>query len=81
MFDVLLRGGRVIDGTGGPWYPADVAIRDGQIGAVGRLPGAAAAAAATEYDATGLAVAPGFIDIHDHSDLSLVTAPSERRLA
>jgi N-acyl-D-amino-acid deacylase len=72
MFDVLIRGGRVIDGTGAPWYPADVAVLDGRIAAVGRLDGAAAA---REYDATGLAVAPGFIDIHDHSDFSLVADP------
>src|SRR5919197_4965535 len=72
MFDVILRGGRVVDGTGAPWYPADVAILDGQIAAVGRLDGTTAAA---EYDAAGLAVAPGFIDIHEHSDFSLVADP------
>lgn len=64
-YDVVIRGGRVLDGTGNPWFPADVAVKDGRIVAVGRL---AEATAATVVDATGRYVAPGFIDIHSHAD-------------
>lgn len=64
-FDVLIVGGRVLDGTGNPWQPADVAIRDGRIVAVGALRGAPAA---RTVDATGKIVAPGFIDLHSHAD-------------
>ena len=59
-FDLLIRNGRVVDGTGAPWYRADVAIRDGRIAAIGRL---AAAKATRTIDASGLVVAPGFIDM------------------
>lgn len=64
-FDVLIRGGRVFDGTGNPAFPADVGIRDGRIVAMGRLPGATATRV---VDARGKHVAPGFIDIHSHAD-------------
>ncbi|MEP7224540.1 MAG: amidohydrolase family protein, partial [Actinomycetota bacterium] len=66
MFDVLIRGGRVVDGTGNPWFAADIGIRDGAIAAIGRIPDDAPAA--TKIDATSKMVAPGFIDIHSHSD-------------
>jgi N-acyl-D-amino-acid deacylase len=68
-YDVVIHGGRIIDGTGNPWFSGDVAIKDGRIAAVGRLAGVTAA---RSIDATGMAVAPGFIDLHTHSDLSLV---------
>ncbi|WP_396203610.1 amidohydrolase family protein [Gemmatimonas sp.] len=64
-FDVLIRGGRVFDGTGNPAFPADVGIRDGRIVAVGRF---ANARATRVIDAKGKHVAPGFIDIHSHAD-------------
>ena len=64
-YDLLIRGGRVLDGSGNPWFPADVAVRDGLIVAVGRLPDARAARI---VDASGRFVAPGFIDIHSHAD-------------
>ena len=68
-FDVLIRGGRIVDGTGNPWFHGDVGIRDGRVAAVGRL---ADAEAARVIDATGLVVTPGFIDLHTHSDLTLL---------
>ena len=65
IFDVLIRGGRVLDGTGNPWFYADVGIRDGEIVALGRLGGATAGRV---IDAKGLVVVPGFIDVHSHAD-------------
>jgi N-acyl-D-amino-acid deacylase len=64
-YDLLIRNGRVLDGTGNPWFPADVAVSDGHIVAVGRLGNAQAT---TLIDVTGRYVAPGFIDIHSHAD-------------
>jgi N-acyl-D-amino-acid deacylase len=64
-FDVLVRGGTVVDGTGAPRRTADVGIRDGRVAEVGALTGATAARV---IDATGLVVAPGFIDVHTHAD-------------
>src|SRR5688500_188218 len=67
--DVILRGGRVVDGTGNPWFRADVAVRGDRIAAVGHL---ADAKARREIDARQLVVAPGFVDIHSHSDYLLL---------
>ena len=65
MFDVVIKGGDVVDGTGGPRRRADVAIRDGRIVAVAeRIDGEAT----TTIDATGKAVVPGFVDVHTHFD-------------
>jgi N-acyl-D-amino-acid deacylase len=64
-YDVILRGGRVFDGTGNPWVWADVGVRDGNIAAVGRL---GEATAEREIDAEGLFVMPGIIDIHSHAN-------------
>ncbi|MDT8341304.1 MAG: D-aminoacylase [Longimicrobiales bacterium] len=69
-YDVLLRNGLVLDGSGNPWFRADVAIRGGRIAAVGDLAGARAA---TELDVGGLFVAPGFIDTHSHAGPGLAT--------
>ncbi len=70
-FDLVVRGGELYDGTGGPPRRADVAISGGRIAAVaGRVD-----RGAEEIDARGLAVAPGFIDIHSHADLSLLINP------
>ncbi|MGH9212324.1 MAG: N-acyl-D-amino-acid deacylase family protein [Acidimicrobiales bacterium] len=63
--DLIIRGGTVVDGTGGPPRTADVAMRDGTITAVGRVPHNSAA---RTIDADGLLVTPGFVDIHAHYD-------------
>jgi N-acyl-D-aspartate/D-glutamate deacylase len=63
-FDLVIRGARVVDGTGAPWVLADVAIAGDTIVAVGRD---LAGTAATTVDAAGKVVAPGFIDIHTHA--------------
>ena len=68
-YDLLIRGGRIVDGTGKPAFTADVGIRGDRIAAVGRLEGAKAT---REVDARTLVVAPGFIDLHTHSDLPLI---------
>jgi N-acyl-D-amino-acid deacylase len=68
-FDVLIQGGRIVDGTGNPAYYGDVAIRSGRIAAMGRLEGKTAKRV---IDAKGLTVSPGFIDIHNHSDYTVV---------
>ena len=67
--DVLIRGGRVVDGAGNPWIYADVGIRDGLIVAIGRLEDAGAR---RTIDATGMVVSPGFVDMHTHSDYALL---------
>ena len=65
MFDTLLRGGTVIDGTGRAAFAADIAIENGKIAAVGQL---SCAEARQVVDCTGMTVTPGFIDIHRHAD-------------
>ncbi len=67
-YDLVIRGGHIIDGTGNPWFAGDVAVKDGRIAAVGTVNGSAARV----VDAAGLVVAPGFIDLHTHSDMPLL---------
>ena len=70
--DLLIRGGTVVDGSGGPARAADVAVRGDRIVAIDDL---GAAAAPHVLDASGLVVAPGIVDIHTHSDFSLLLDP------
>jgi N-acyl-D-amino-acid deacylase len=67
--DLLVKGGRIADGSGNPSFIGDVGIQRGRIVAVGNLPGARAA---RTIDAAGLVVSPGFVDMHNHSDSSLL---------
>jgi N-acyl-D-amino-acid deacylase len=73
MYDLLLRNGTIIDGTGRERYTADLAVRGERIAVVGRVDAVDAAAV---IDATGLVVAPGFIDVHNHSDGWLLREPN-----
>jgi N-acyl-D-amino-acid deacylase len=71
---VILRGGVVVDGTGGAGYPGDVVVERGRISAVA-APGRASGAAGPVVDVSGLVVAPGFVDMHSHSDLAVLADP------
>jgi N-acyl-D-amino-acid deacylase len=67
--DIVIHGGRIIDGTGNPWYLGDVAITDGRIVAIGQIPGGVAKRV---IDANGMVVAPGFIDMLGQSETALL---------
>ena len=71
-FDLIIADGHVIDGTGSPWYTADVGIRDGRIAAIGKLK---TATAKQRVDAAGLVVAPGFIDMLGQSEFTILVDP------
>ena len=72
-YDLILRGGRVVDGTGSPWVRADVAVKGDTIALVApRIE----AAAGKVVDVTGLVVSPGFIDIHTHARRGIFTVPT-----
>jgi len=78
-YDVIIRNGRVVDGTGSPWYSGDVGVRDGRIAAIGVLcplgkPDSACPAKQT-IDAAGRVVAPGFIDMLGQSELTMLVNP------
>lgn len=68
-YDLVIRSGRIADGTGNPAFFGDLAIRDGRVAVIGKVTGAAARV----LDAKGLVVTPGFIDIHNHSDEEILT--------
>ena len=68
-FDVVIAGGRIVDGTGALWFLGDVGITDGRIAAMGRLD---KANAAERIDARGLVVAPGFIDMLGQSEFNIL---------
>jgi N-acyl-D-aspartate/D-glutamate deacylase len=69
--DTVLRGGRILDGTGNPWYYADLGIREGRIAEMTAPGGLDGASAGIRLDLPGLYVAPGFIDVHSHADEGL----------
>ena len=71
-FDVIIRNGHIIDGTGSPWYAGDVAVRDGHIAAIGDL---SRDTAKQIIDAHGMVVAPGFIDMLGQSELTILVDP------
>lgn len=73
--DLLIRNGRVVDGSGNPWFLADVAVRGGRIVAVGKL---GSYPTRRSLDAKGQVVAPGFIDVHAHVEQNLFTSPEAR---
>lgn len=72
-FDVIIRGGKIIDGSGNPWYEADVGIRGERVAAIGNLGSATAIAV---IDASGLIVSPGFIDPHTHALRGIFDVPN-----
>jgi N-acyl-D-amino-acid deacylase len=72
-FEVIIRGGRVVDGSGNPWFVADLGVRNGRIAEIGRI---AAERGARVIDARGLAVAPGFIDVHGHVESGILEIPT-----
>ena len=74
-FDTLILNGTVVDGSGAPRYKGDIGISNGRIEAIGAL---GDAEAARRIDAAGHVVAPGFIDMHSHSDVTLFDDPGGR---
>jgi dihydroorotase/N-acyl-D-amino-acid deacylase len=71
-YDLIIRNGHIVDGTGSPWYAADIAIRDGHIAGIGHL---SSATARQSIDAAGMVVAPGFIDMLGQSEESMLVNP------
>jgi dihydroorotase/N-acyl-D-amino-acid deacylase len=71
-YDLIIRNGHIIDGTGSPWYSGDIGIRNGRIAAIGFL---GAAQAKRTIDAHGMVVAPGFIDMLGQSELTILVNP------
>jgi N-acyl-D-amino-acid deacylase len=71
MYDIVIKNGQVIDGTGSPWFKADIAIKNSKIAKVGRVQ----SSNDKVIDAEGLTVSPGWVDFHSHSDWNLVRYP------
>ena len=74
MYDLLIRNGRIVDGTGNPWYRADIGVKNGTVTDIGRLEDKAEQV----IDADGLYVSPGFIDVHCHSDFTVLDPANPR---
>ena len=72
MFDLVIKKGRVINGAGNPWFKADVAVKNGRIAKIGEL---GDVESERTIDADSLVLAPGFVDMHTHSDLSIMINP------
>ena len=72
MFDCIIRNARVIDGTGAPWHRGDIGVADGKVAMIGNLSGMTGK---VEYDAHDHYLAPGFSDVHAHSDETLWAYP------
>ena len=72
IYDLLIRNALIFDGSGAPEYAADIAVQDGRIAAIAAR---VDATAHSEIDATGLALAPGFIDVHTHDDTNVIRQP------
>jgi N-acyl-D-amino-acid deacylase len=73
-FDLVIRNAKIIDGSGNPWYKADIGVADERIATIGRIEDGSHV-----IDAEGLAAAPGFIDTHSHSDLMLIAEPEAKQ--
>ena len=71
-FDVVIRNGRIVDGSGAPWFAADIGVTDGKIAHIGRIK---SGSGETEIDASGLIVAPGFIDMMGQTASPMVEDP------
>ena len=72
-YDIPIKNARILDGTGNPWFSGIIAIKDGHIAAIGNPAGPLSTATAKRViDAKGLVAAPGFIDLHTHSDMPLL---------
>lgn len=69
MYDLIIRNGKVIDGTGSPWYYGDIAIKNRKIVKIGKLTNCHGK---EEINAQNQVVSPGFIDMHTHSDLVIL---------
>ena len=74
-YDLIIRGGKVVDGSGNPWYHADIAIKNDRIAEIGQLSNHEAKRV---IDAHGLVVAPGFIDPHTHALRGIFEVPTLR---
>ena len=74
MHDLVIRNGKLVDGTGNPWFRGDIAIDDGVISHIGKVQGKAERV----IDAEGLFVSPGFIDVHCHSDFTVLDPNNPR---
>lgn len=73
FYDIIIRNGKIVDGSGNPWFTADVGIKDGKIVRIGNL---SEATASKIVDAKGLVVAPGFVDVHTHIEGSEIRIPT-----
>lgn len=71
LYDLVIKNGKILDGTGNPWYYSDVGIKDDTIASIGKIDGKGEKV----IDAKGHIVSPGFIDIHSHSDMPILIDP------